>query len=68
MQKGHISYLLFGKARSDMLPEHVSNDCPPGSDCAKAAVERVRRVMNEPRRIGINLHRDRFVEKTGRDE
>ena len=68
-QHGHLSYLLTGKIYA---PDHLRDPdhgvCPPGSDCAKAAVERVRRIMNTPTRIGINLSRSRFVEKTGYDE
>ena len=68
MQKGHIIGYDFGRHRHDHLKEHESGDCPPGSQCARDAVERVRRVMNEPKRIGINLSRARFVEKTGHGE
>jgi hypothetical protein len=65
MHKGHILGYDFGKVRHELLKEHESGDCLPGSTCAQAAVERVRRILNEPRRIGINLNRARFVEKTG---
>lgn len=68
MQKGTIIGYIIARPKSDMLPEHVSNDCPPGSDCAKAAVERVRRrLFNQDRRFVLN-HKSRFVEKTGQPE
>jgi hypothetical protein len=68
MQKGTILGYTVGRPRTELLKEHESSDCPPGSTCAQAAVERVRRVMNEPKRIGITLSTSRFVEKTGYDE
>jgi hypothetical protein len=68
MQKGHILGYDFGRVRHELLKAEESNDCPPGSTCAQAAVERVRRLMNEPRRVGITLSKARFVEKTGYGE
>ena len=68
MQRGTIIGYTIGRPKSDMLPEHVSNDCPPGSDCAKAAVERVRlRLLGQDRRFSLPGSKARFVGKTGCD-
>lgn len=40
-------------------------DCPPGSDCAQAAVERVRRALQNQKRT-YSLTKRTFVEKTER--
>jgi hypothetical protein len=60
--------LLGAKIRpidDGLLRHHESNDCPPGSTCAQAAVETVRRRLLEKKRIPLSLARSRFVQKTG---
>jgi hypothetical protein len=55
---------IVGKRRTpELLRDPESNDCPPGSTCAKAAVERVRQRLQRQRPAS-----ERFVHKTGRDE
>lgn len=68
MQRGTIIGYTIGRPKTELLPEHVSNDCPPGSDCANAAVERVRLAMNSQDRRFVLNHKSRFVEKTGQPE
>jgi hypothetical protein len=60
MHKGHILGYDFSKPRTELLKADESNDCPPGSTCAQAAVERVRQRLNQKRPAS-----ERFVRKTG---
>jgi hypothetical protein len=55
-------------ADDELLQTPASNDCPPHSTCAQAAVETVRRRLLEKRRIPLSLARARFVQKTGYGE
>lgn len=65
MQRGHISYLLFGKPKTETLKDHEGGGLPVGSPEAQAAVERVRRrLLGEKDRPAS----DRFVRKTGYGE
>jgi hypothetical protein len=48
MHKGHILGYDFGKPRTELLKPDESNDCPPGSQCAKDKIEIVRQRLHKP--------------------
>jgi hypothetical protein len=67
MKQGQIGYLLFGKIRSaDLQKDPDHGVCPPGSDCAKAAIFRVQQRMAKPADRTFSM--SKFVHKTGYDD
>jgi hypothetical protein len=66
IRKGHIAYPVFGVPKHELLRDPDTSVCPPGSDCAKAAIWRVQQRLAEPQRREFSM--SRFVEKTGYDD
>jgi len=68
MQRGTIGYLLYGAEGTRKAPQddHAMNECPPGSLCAAAAIQRVQeRLKQGDRHLLSRSWKARFVEKTG---
>jgi hypothetical protein len=66
IRKGHIAYPVFGVPKHELLRDPDTSVCPPGSDCAKAAVFRVQQRLAKPADRTFSM--SKFVAKTGYDE
>jgi hypothetical protein len=66
IRKGHIAYPVFGVPKHELLRDPDTSVCPPGSDCAKAAVFRVQQRLAKPADRTFSM--SKFVQKTGYDD
>jgi hypothetical protein len=66
IRKGHIAYPVFGVPKHELLRDPDTSVCPPGSDCAKAAVFRVQQRLAKP--ADRTFSTSKFVHKTGYDD